>query len=57
MLGHKKQKHLGYLNFSPAKAMNVAQINPFPNDKILDTTKLKTIACDKLNIAKMMISL
>ena len=28
-----------------------------PNDKILDVTKLKAFADDKLNIARMMISL
>ena len=31
-------------------------INPFPNDKILDRTKLKAFADDKLNITKMTIS-
>ena len=31
--------------------------NPFPNDKVLDTTELKAFADDNLNIAKMMISL
>ena len=30
--------------------------NPFPNDKILDTIKLKAFADDKLNIAKMTVS-
>ena len=32
-------------------------LNPLPNDKILDVTKLKAFADDKLNIVKMMISL
>ena len=32
------------------------RVNPFPNDKILDQTKLKAYADDKLNITKMMIS-
>ena len=32
-------------------------INPLPDDKILDFTKLKAFADDKLNVAKMMISL
>ena len=32
-------------------------INPLPNDKILDETKLKAFADDKLNIVKMMNSL
>ena len=30
---------------------------PSPNDKILDVTKLKAFADDKLNIVKMLISL
>ena len=30
--------------------------NSFPNDKILDQTKLKAIADDKLNVTKMIIS-
>ena len=29
------------------------QGNPLPNDKILDVTKLKAFADDKLNVAKM----
>ena len=33
------------------------QINPLPNHKILDMTKLKAFADDNLNVAKMMISL
>ena len=32
-------------------------LNFFPNDKILDITKLKTFADDKINVAQMMISL
>ena len=32
-------------------------VNPLPNEKILDLTKLKTFAYDKLHIAKMTISL
>ena len=32
-------------------------LNPLPNDKILGMTKLKAFADDKLNVAKMMISL
>ena len=31
--------------------------NPLPNDKILDVTKLKAFADDKLNVATMMFSL
>ena len=30
--------------------------NSLPNDKILDVTKLKTIAEDKISVAQMMIS-
>ena len=30
--------------------------NPFPHDKILDQTKLKAFADDKLNVTKMIIS-
>ena len=32
-------------------------INPLPNEKILDLTKLKEFADKKLNVAKMTISL
>ena len=32
-------------------------LNHLPNDKILEVTKLKSFADDKLNVAKMMISL
>ena len=31
-------------------------LNPFPHDKILDQTKLKVFADDKLNVTKMIIS-
>ena len=31
-------------------------LNPFPHDKILDLTKLKAFADDKLNVSKMIIS-
>ena len=31
-------------------------LNPFPHDKILDQTKLKAFADDKLNVTKMVIS-
>ena len=33
-----------------------AVFNPFPHNKILDQTKLKAFADDKLNITKMIIS-
>ena len=32
-------------------------VNPLPNEKFLDMTKLKAFADDKLNVAKMTISL
>ena len=35
----------------------VHDINPLPNDKYFDATKLKAFADDKLNVAKMMIFL
>ena len=35
---------------------NLLPVNSLPNYKILDVTKLKAFADDKLNIAKMMIS-
>ena len=31
-------------------------LNPFPHDKILDQTRLKAFADDKLNVTKMIIS-
>ena len=33
------------------------KLNPAPNDKILDMTKLKALADDKLNVTRMMITL
>ena len=36
---------------------NTMLINPLPNDNILDETKLKALADDKLNVAKLTISL
>ena len=36
---------------------NELLFNPLPNDKILDMTKLKAFADDKLNVAKMTIFL
>ena len=38
-------------------SLSLALINPLPNDKILDVTKLKAFADDKLKVAKMRISL
>ena len=34
----------------------MALINSLPNDKILDVTKLKAFADDKINVGQMMIS-
>ena len=35
----------------------VHSLNPLPNDKILDVTKMKAFADGKLNVARMLISL
>ena len=46
----------------PLKGSNVSVLlqqvvfNPFPRDRILDQTKLKAFADDKLNVTKMIIS-
>ena len=40
-----------------SKQYKSSLINPFPNNRILDMTKLKAFADDKLNVAKMMIYL
>ena len=44
--------------FSNLKKFNmfIQQFNQFPHDKILDQTKLKAFADDKLNVTKMVIS-
>ena len=34
---------------------NIHLLNPFPHDKILDQTKLRAFADDKLNVTKMTI--
>ena len=34
----------------------LVKVNSFPNDKILDRTKLKAFADNKLNVSKMTIS-
>ena len=50
------------LSLSPAKALNldnskiVSFVNSSPNDKILDMTKMKAFADDKISAAQMMIS-
>ena len=36
--------------------LQIECLNPFPHDKILDQTRLKTFADDKLNVTKMIIS-
>ena len=38
------------------KAFEIILVNPFPYNKILDQTKSKAFADDKLNITKMIIS-
>ena len=48
-----KHSYFFRIIFSPD---NVEKDNPLPNDKILDTTKLKAFADDNLNVAKKMIS-
>ena len=50
-----KQKAFADDKFNVAKMM-IYLFNPFPNDKILDRTKLKAFADDKLNVTKMTIS-
>ena len=37
--------------------MIMMKLNSLPNNKILDLTKLEAFAADKLNVAKMTISL
>ena len=37
--------------------LDLSKFNPLPNDKFLDMTKLKTLADDKLKVAKMTIFL
>ena len=41
----------------PITSLPYDMFTPLPNHKILDMTKLKAFADNKLNIAKMMISL
>ena len=36
--------------------LNSSMFNPFPHNKILDQTKLKAFAEDKLNVTKMIVS-
>ena len=43
--------------FSLTRESEEDHLNPLPNDKILEMTKLKAFADDKLNVAKMTISL
>ena len=38
------------------KVVNLKVTNSLPNNKILDVTKLRAIAGDKINVAQMMIS-
>ena len=39
------------------KCLIILRINPLPNDEILETTKSKAFAGDKLKVVKVMISL
>ena len=43
-------------NFSWYTLTSFLSFNPFPHDNILNQTKLKAVADDKLNVTKMMIS-
>ena len=45
------------LRLSTLKALAEYMFNSLPNNKILDVTKLKAFADDKLNVTNMMISL
>ena len=45
------------LNLFQLVNVNFPQLNSLPNDKILDCPKLKAFADDKLNVAKITISL
>ena len=45
-------------SFAKAVAGTVLyKVDPFPHNKILDPTKLKVFAADKLNVTKMIISI
>ena len=48
----QKGENDGYLHFTFFRQ----SFNPFPHNKILDQTKLKAFADDKVNVAKMIIS-
>ena len=41
--------------FSIGSCFSVLKVNSLPNDKILDMTKLRAFAGDKINVAQMMI--
>ena len=43
--------------FTLKKSLFLSNINPLPNDKFFDFTKLKAFADDKFKVAKMMIFL
>ena len=57
----KNKKKLSIMAFEAMHRNKIAfgrgMINPLPNDKILDVTKLKAFVDDRLKIAEMMISL
>ena len=46
-----------YLFETTTKGFQYCHLNPFPNGKILDMTKLKAFAEDKLMVPKMTISI
>ena len=50
-------KNFRFISLSSRAVSLGSLINPLRNDKILDVTKLKAYADDKLNIARMMVSL
>ena len=55
----KRKKNAGFLFglLFVLKSHFFWAVNPLPNDKILDVTKLKAFSDDKLNTAKVMICL
>ena len=51
-----RPRRLTWVNVSQNIPLSCMVLNPFPHDKILDQTKLKAFADDKLNVTKMIIS-
>ena len=50
------EKSLGICDKYRPRPVYSVRLNPFPHNKILDQTKLKAFADDKLDITKMIIS-